>query len=68
MSGVGRAIGSETLLTVPEAANELSVSVRTLRTLISLGRISVVRVSSRRVAIDPRDIRSYIERQRKSAS
>lgn len=53
------------LLKIPEAAERLSVSVRTLRALIESGKLPVIRISSRRVAVDPSDIDRYIAQQRK---
>ena len=55
---------NEALLTVADAAARLSVSQRTLRSLVALGRLRVIRVSPGRIAIDPADLRDYVARQR----
>ena len=48
-----------------EAAAILCISPRTLRALCGEGKISVVRVSKRRVAFDPADLEKYITAQRR---
>jgi excisionase family DNA binding protein len=53
-----------TLVTVADAARLLAVSLRTLRAIIAAGQLSVVRVSSRRIAIDTADLAEFIERRR----
>ena len=54
------------LLQLRQAADHLSVSLRTLRSLIATGRIAVIRVSPGRVAIDPEDLNRYVAQQRQS--
>lgn len=48
------------LMTVAEVARRLSVSMRTVRTLIALGHIPVICVSRNRICIDAKDVESYI--------
>lgn len=55
------------LIPQKEAAHRLSISERTFRSLVTEGKIPVVRVSTRRVAIDPADLDAYIDRQRSEA-
>ncbi len=52
------------LLTLPEAANYLTLGERTLKALIAAGKIPVVRPSPRRVAIDVRDLEAYVASRR----
>ena len=56
------------LLTVSQAAERLSISVRSLRALIARGDIAVVRVTDRRVAIDEADLAAYVSSRRGRAS
>jgi len=56
-----------TLVSVADAARRLAVSLRTLRTIIAAGQLSVVRVSARRIAIDTADLAEFIERRRERA-
>ncbi len=56
---------SERLLPLPEAAARLSISLRTLRSLIAAGKIQVIEVSARRKAIDPADLDRFIDEQRR---
>ena len=53
------------MLRLQDAAKYLGVSLRTLRTLISLNRIPVIRVSQRRVVCAPEDLDRYIAQQRR---
>jgi excisionase family DNA binding protein len=53
-----------TLLTVPQAAHHLSVSVRTLRAILAAGHLPVIRISARRIAIDKSDLIEFIEQRR----
>jgi excisionase family DNA binding protein len=50
------------LLTIPEVAEQLRVSKRTVERLISAGRIPVVRVASQRRFVRRTDLESYVER------
>ncbi|MCI0588412.1 MAG: helix-turn-helix domain-containing protein [Planctomycetes bacterium] len=52
------------LLTLREAAERLCISLRSLRTLVALGKVPVIRVTARRVAIEEADLVSYIESRR----
>jgi len=61
----GIARRSERLLPLPEAAARLSISLRTLRSLIAAGKIPVIEVSARRKAIDPADLDRFIDEQRR---
>lgn len=53
----------ERLLTIPEAAQHLSISPRALQSLIAHGRITVVRIG-RRVAVHPHDLEQFIQARR----
>jgi excisionase family DNA binding protein len=55
------------LLTLAEAAQRLSISLRSLRTLVALGKVSTVRVTARRVAIDENDLAAYVASRRERA-
>jgi excisionase family DNA binding protein len=52
-------------MTIPEVAEELRLSVRTVRTLISAGKIATIRVSTRKLVIDPRDLDVYTKSRRR---
>ena len=52
------------LLSVAEAARRLSISLRSLRSLIAAERIAVVRVTERRVAISEDDLAAFVEQRR----
>ena len=52
------------LLSVPEAAAYLSLSIRQVWVQIHAGRLPSVRVASRSVRIDPDDLRAYIHQGR----
>jgi excisionase family DNA binding protein len=52
------------LVPLRAAASRLSISLRTLRVLIAAGSLPVIRVSPRRLAIDPVDLEHYIEKCR----
>ena len=56
--------GNESLLTVEEVAQRLRVSIRSVRNLIRLGKIPIVRVTDRRIAIDENDVAAYISARR----
>jgi len=51
----------EKLWSVPDAAQVLGVSTKTVWRLIRCGDIPAVTVSPRRTLIDPSDVRAYIE-------
>ncbi|MCA9315763.1 MAG: helix-turn-helix domain-containing protein [Planctomycetes bacterium] len=53
------------LLPLPQAATYLSIGLRTLKGLIAAGELPIVRVSPRRVAIDPRDLDAYVASRRR---
>jgi excisionase family DNA binding protein len=55
------------LLSVREAAERLTISPRSLRTLIALGKLPVVRVTARRVAIAESDLAAFIAARRSPA-
>lgn len=55
---------STILLTFDEAAAQLTVSRRTLYNMIRSGRIPVVRLCKRRVAILPADLEAFVLRRR----
>ena len=52
------------LLTLREAASRLGISERTLRAWAASGRMPCVRLSSRCVRVDPRDLEKYIAARR----
>lgn len=52
------------LLTLDEAARYLTLSLRTVKALIASGALPVVRPSSRRRAIDVRDLEAYVAARR----
>jgi excisionase family DNA binding protein len=52
------------LVTPKEAARRLSVSLRTMRSMIALRAIPVVRVSSRRLGICETDLAAYVAARR----
>ena len=56
--------GAIRLLTVAQAAEALSLSERSTRTLIAEGALPVVRVGARAVRIHPDDLRRFIEERR----
>lgn len=56
--------GTERLLTLQDAARQLAIGGRTLRALVAAGIIPVVRVSRRRLAIDPADLAVYVAKRR----
>ena len=55
---------SPILLSVGEVARRLSVSVRSVRSLIERGAIPTVRVTDRRVAVDEADLAAYVAARR----
>jgi excisionase family DNA binding protein len=56
----------ETLLRVPEVARLLSVSRALAYQLVERGEIRSIRLG-RSVRVDPRDLREFVERQRRVA-
>ena len=52
------------LLTVPEVAQHLRVSTRTVERLISSGRLRVVRPSPRTVFVEERELEAYLASRR----
>jgi excisionase family DNA binding protein len=52
------------LLTLHEAARYLTLGVRTVKALIAAGKLPVVRPSPRRIAIDVRDLETYVASRR----
>jgi hypothetical protein len=52
------------LLSLREAAQRLLISLRSLRTLVDLGKIPVVRVTARRPAILEADLAAFITARR----
>lgn len=53
------------LVRVDEAASRLALSVRSVRALISAGRLPFVRVGERRIAVDAADLARFVA-ERKS--
>ena len=54
------------LLAIEDAAKYLTISPRTLRSMMQHGKIPVVDVSERRIAIAKDDLDRYIEQQRRT--
>ena len=52
------------LLSVEEVARRLALSVRSVRTLIALGKLPVVRVSVRAIRVAEADLVAFIEARR----
>lgn len=52
------------LLSVEEVADRLTISIRSVRNLIRDGRLPIVRVTSRRVAIAESDLQSFVDARR----
>jgi len=52
------------LVPLAEAARLLGVSPKTVRRLVECGELAVVRVGTRRVLFDPRDLQLYREARR----
>ena len=52
------------LRTLRESAHYLTLGERTLKSLIAAGKIPVVRLSPRRIAIDVRDLEAYVASRR----
>ena len=52
------------LLTAKQAAENLAVSVRSIRTFIAEGSLPVVRLSPRSLRIHPDDLDAFIEKRR----
>jgi excisionase family DNA binding protein len=53
------------LITVAEAARRLTISLRSIRAAIAAGRLPVVYVSARRIAIDEADLLEFVAARRK---
>lgn len=58
--------GSPRLLSLPEAAAVLRISLRSLRTLVALGKLPTVRPTARRVLVAESDLAAYIASRRSS--
>lgn len=52
------------LLKIDEVARRLALSVRSVRTLIALGKLPVVRISTRAVRITEPDLAAFIAARR----
>jgi len=48
------------LLSLSEVAKRLGISVRSVRTLVALGRLSTVRPTPRRVLVTEEDLHAYV--------
>ena len=55
---------SPQLLTIPDVARRLALSIRSVRTLIALGKLPVVRVSTRAVRITESDLAAFVAERR----
>lgn len=53
-----------TILTKKETAAQLKVSLNTLSTLITMGKIAHIKLSARRIGVAQSDIDAYINAQR----
>ncbi|HET6203329.1 MAG TPA: helix-turn-helix domain-containing protein [Planctomycetota bacterium] len=54
------------MLSLPEAAAVLRISLRSLRTLVALGKLPTVRPTARRVLVAESDLAAYIASRRSS--
>jgi len=54
------------LMTIPDVAERTALSVRTIRTLIALGKLPVIRVSTRAVRVAESDLCAFIAARRTS--
>jgi excisionase family DNA binding protein len=52
------------LMTIPDFSQRTKLSIRTVRTLIALGKIPVVRVSARALRITEADLAEFIAARR----
>ncbi|NUN47675.1 MAG: helix-turn-helix domain-containing protein [Candidatus Brocadiae bacterium] len=59
--------GAPELLTLPEAAERLKVSLRTLRNIVRQGGLATIRISARRIVIQADDLAAYVASRRGSA-
>ena len=48
------------LLSLSEVAKRLGISVRSVRTIVALGRLSTIRPTPRRVLVSEDDLNAYI--------
>ncbi len=53
------------LLSLEEAARYLSIASRTLRSLVAMGRVPVIKVTGRRIAFCRHDLDRYIDARRR---
>ncbi|MGE0190439.1 MAG: helix-turn-helix domain-containing protein [Planctomycetota bacterium] len=53
------------LLTIPDVASRLNVSVRTVRTWVAAGRLPVVRLGRRCVRVEPAEVERMLEEARR---
>ena len=56
-------MSQEQLLTLPQVADRLQVSMSTVRRLVAAGKLKVVRIGSRNQRVRPDDLRAYIAAQ-----
>jgi len=52
------------LLSIQEVARRMALSIRSVRTLIALGKLPVVRVGSRAIRVAEADLAAFIEARR----
>ena len=52
------------LLPIQEVARRLALSIRSVRTLIALGKLPVIRVGARAVRVAESDLAAFIEARR----
>ncbi|MCA9316112.1 MAG: helix-turn-helix domain-containing protein [Planctomycetes bacterium] len=69
MRGLPRPVGvgvvTAPLLTIPEVAARLKVSVRTVRAWIAARRLAVVRLGPRCVRVEPTEVERLLEEARR---
>ena len=52
------------LMPLAAVAEHLSLGLRTVKALVATGELKVVRVSKRRLAVDPRDLDHFVASRR----
>lgn len=52
------------LLSIPEAAKRLTLSIRALRSLLANGEIAFIRVTTRRIAVEETELVRFVAERR----
>lgn len=65
MTTVAEPIREHRLLSLPEAAERLGVSVHHLRRLIEAGEVAFVRLGARRILVEPAELEALVARNRR---